>query len=241
MLNSEVIQENTLSYSLSKEVLQGDKVQMFIALLDKSLRPMEDGGTSLSFQESIQPLDCFDYWNRRKEQRYYVLLTKAAFSLNKPITAFNQESLTDVGYIQQTVKEYEVREMAENLFFLKGGVMSPDFYFRLHFLRPKQEVLPAEFTEALQYIQGQHPDLGTPDLLTIQHNYDYSRVMLHRTSEMSVVVSAYYEVNSGKTLQLNYTLSYIYNLPPDLLGGSEVLMDGIRKGALAVVQSARAI
>jgi len=42
-------------------------------------------------------------------------------------------------------------------------------------------------------------------------------------------------LNEEQTLAVNYTLNYIQNIPPSFIGGSDFLIDKIKKGIKALI------
>ncbi|MGB5321953.1 hypothetical protein, partial [Lutimonas sp.] len=75
----------------------------------------------------------------------------------------------------------------------------------------------------------------SPNLIVVQHNFQYGKVMFQETSKMSISISRYFQLNKEQTLAVNYTLNYIQNIPPSFIGGSDFLIDKIKKGIKALI------
>ncbi|MEH0153899.1 hypothetical protein V6R21_07105 [Limibacter armeniacum] len=235
---AKVITESSFDFSISRSELAEQHVQLYMLLLDKSLKPVYSKDKQISFQKDIRPLDYLNYWDKKQDERYYVLLTKAAYIVNTPVSFFTEKRLSDVNYIQETLPDYKVQSDNGKTFKIACGFMAPDFTYDLTFSSPDQDISP-QIQELIAYTAGQDTELGTPKISVVQHNYDFSRVMMHKTNKMSVSVTNIYDYGNNQTLQVNYTLNYIHNLPPELLGGSEMLIGEIRKGIFEYVNTTR--
>jgi hypothetical protein len=215
-------------------------IQFFGILLDEHLHPLyQSGKGAFSFEEDARPLDIYDYWSRRGEESYKVFLTKVAYAVNTKVSFFSEERLSNVAYISETLPEYTIKQLAPKRYEVDCGFFGPSFTYDLSFYRaPYQQ---SHIQHLLHYASVQNPELGTPTLATLHHNYNYSKVMMQRTSKMSVALTCYYPYQNSQTLVVNYTLNYIYELPPNFLGGYDLLIKKIKEGISDLITQTRTI
>jgi len=237
VLMPKVKREHNLDFKVDAQSLQEQNVQLYVALLDKSQRPMAvtGSGSLLNFKEDFLPFDVFEYWKKRKVgEKYFILMTKVAYLIPSDSRFFSPEKLADVGYLRKTMPEYKIDKIGEHRFKIDCGFMAPDFEYELDFLDTDSLQHPI-----LRQVEKLSPDLKRPQTAVLQHNYGYSRVLLHKTSKMSVSVSLYYPYGEGSTLAVNYTLNYIHELPPNFLGGANLLLKEIEKGICGHIAQTR--
>lgn len=228
-----------MEFKRSIEDYSPDSIFFFHGLINKSktYQP-EEQDSYFSFNEHAKPLDLFNYWEKKKEENYSVLMTKVAYVLDQPVHFFSKERLSDLQYIQQTMPEAKIQK-TDSIYHVSVGFGAPEIDYTLHF-----------FTA--QTFQQKHPELRTyfqkydnlnedPQLVVVQHNYDYGKVMFQKTSKMSISLSRYFLLNEQQTLVINYTLNYIHNFPPGFVGGSDLLLEKIKTGIKALVRETQKI
>jgi hypothetical protein len=81
----------------------------------------------------------------------------------------------------------------------------------------------------------------SPNLIVVQHNYQYGKVMFQETSKMSISITRYFQLNKEQTLAFNYTLNYIQNIPPSFIGGSDFLINKMKEGIKALINETQYI
>ena len=222
----EVIVENNLSFPTQALELDEQKIQLYMVLVDKQQKPVcMESGDNFSFEKEALPFDLSDYWKNRGQEDYHILMSKAVYQVEVEASFFSRSRLSDIGFINRTFSGPEIKKIGENQFQVSGGTFNPDFKYDLFFYQNKD--LTGKVRDLVNYTRKKNPELGSPVLTMLQHNYDYGRVMFHKTSKMSVTLSNYYALGS-KTVVVSYTLNYIHNLPPSLLGGPEALVGEIR-------------
>ena len=222
----EVVVENNLSFSTQALELDEQNIQLYMVLVDKQQKPVcMESGDNFSFEKEGLPFDLSDYWINRGQENYHILMSKAVYQVDVEASFFTQERLSDVGFVNRTFSGPEIRKIDKNTFQVSGGTFNPDFKYDMFFYRNGD--LSGKVRNLVNYAKKKNPELGSPVLTSVQHNYDYGRVMFHKTSKMSVTLSNYYAINS-KTVVVSYTLNYIHNLPPALLGGPEALVGEIK-------------
>jgi len=221
--------QSSLNFGLKKENWKTETIYFYHSLIEK-----EDvlGDSSIQFATLAKPLDILDYWGKRQEENYDVFLTKTAYVLNSPVSFFTEERLADINYIAASMPNGKV-DKKDSTYHLVLGFAAPDIDYILKFY--SDEVFNSKFPLLKDYFQKNDALDGNSSLIVLQHNYNYGRVMFQKTSKMSISISRYYKVDE-RTLVVNYTLNYIYNMPPGFLGGSDFLIDKIKQGIKALVE-----
>lgn len=229
----------TLEFDFSKEDYSCDSIFFYHCLLKKKTKEKAlDEVSSFSFTEHAKPLDLYDYWENKEEEKYDVLLTKVGYVLDKPIDFFSEERLSDPNYISQTMPAAKINKI-DSIYNIAVGFGTPEIDYTLHFYTPDE--FDQHYPDLKNYF-NKHDGLSlSPNLIVVQHNFKYGKVMFHQTSKMSISISRYFQLNNKQTLALNYTLNYIHNFPPSFIGGSDFLIDKIKEGIIALIDETQYI
>jgi hypothetical protein len=238
-----LLRENKMQFHIKKNLLERQDVQFYMVLLGKDLKPLSQmKDDHFPFEEVVKEMDLHQYWEKRGNEKYYVLLTKVSYLIDKDVHFYNEQRLSDVNYIRQTLPEYQIEKLNSRQFKINCGSFAPTFSYDLDFYRqPVCPVKNPKEKKLIDYTHSHHKELGAPALSVIQHNYHFGRVMLHKTSKMSVSIYNYYATEQQKTLVVNYTLNYIYELPPNILGGHELLIKEIANGIRQLIMRTREV
>lgn len=236
----DVVRENNIAFKADNNLIDDYGLQYFIEIMDKNMHSIEGyNKDTCDFKSSFIPLDLYHYWGKKGDEDYYVIINKAFYLMEKPVSYFSEKRLTDEKFIQATLPHYEIKKVSKEKFHIDCGSFAPEFDYDLSYYY-------APFTDhkakdIIEYIRSQNPEYGDPGIITIQHNYNFSKVLFHKTSKMSVAVYAYYPYRNNKTLVLNYTLNYVHNLPPKLFGGYKFMMHEIITGMKDLVGQTRKV
>jgi hypothetical protein len=234
-LDWEIMEE--LKFDLSNKDYRSDKIYFYHALINREASiAMNDPGFSLSQQAT--PLDIYNYMTKKGEEDYDVFFTKTGYVLNSPITFFTEERLSDVGYIAKTMPEAKVSQQ-DTTYHLAVGFGAPDIDYSLKFY--SNDEFESTFPTLTPYFSNNDGFVKSPDLIVVQYNFNYSRVMFQKTSKMSISISRYFAQDTAHTLVLNYTLNYIHNMPPKFIGGSDFLLDKIKEGIKALIEETQIV
>jgi len=232
-------EEKHLDFMINAPGVFGNKVQMYYALMtNDEVMLTSNFNENISFEKHFKPLDIFGYNGKRGEEEYYSLLTKTVYGLPQHVSFFSKERLSDLKYLQQVMPSNYITK-SENDYHLKVGFGAPDISYTLSFYDPAQlnHVYPglAEYFHKFDRIDKE------PEIVVVQHNHTFGKVMGQKTSLMSISVTRYFDAGNSQTLAVNYTLSYIYNLPPTLIGGGGMLINQMKKGIVALVRDTRSV
>jgi hypothetical protein len=226
-----------LNFDLSIEAYKSDEIHFYHALIDKaSSVATNDGRFSLS--KDAAPLDIYSHWNKKGEEDYDVFFTKTGYVLDAPITFFTKERLSDTGYIAKTMPEAKVSHQ-DSTYHLAMGFEAPDIDYSLKFYT--NDAFESTFPALIPYFSNNDGFLETPELIVVQYNFNYGRVMFQKTSKMSISISRYFAQDTAHTLVLNYTLNYIHNMPPKFIGGTDFLLDKIKEGIKALIEETQIV
>lgn len=229
--------EEILDFSLNPAELFDQNIQMFYALLDKDLNAVGcDANGIINFDTHMLPLDIHNYYLNRGEEAYYSLLTKTVYGINQHVSFFTEERLSDLNYLRE-IMPYNKLNKQEDSYFLEVGFGAPDISYSLDFYSNNE--LQAQFPELVNYFhQYDNTDLE-PSIAVFQHNHTFGKVLGQKTTKMSMSITRYFVQGENQTLAINYTLNYIHNLPPQLFGGENLLINQIKEGALALIRDTR--
>ena len=183
-------------------------------------------------------MDIFGYHNRRGDEEYYSLLTKTVYRLPQHVSFFSKEKLSDPKYLQQVMPSNQISKTS-NDYHLKVGFGAPDISYTLAFYSATQ--LKTTYPELVKYFHRFDGIEKDPGIVVVQHNHTFGNVMGQKTSKMSVSITRYFDAGNNQTLAVNYTLSYIHNLPPALIGGGGMLINQMKKGIIALVSDTRSV
>ena len=235
-----VVREKAIDFGTNPNVINNYDLQYFIEIRDKNMQTIEGyNKESADFMDCFKPLDVYDYWGKKGEESYYIILNKAIYLMEERVDYFTESLLTNENFIQQTLPQYNITKLDTKKYHIECGTFAPDFEYSLAYFQPPysdQKILPI-----LEYIKKQNPELGTPQTITLQHNYNFGKVLFQKTSKMSIAVFAYYPYQQDKTLILNYTLNYVHNLPPKIMGGHKIMMQEIVEGMRDLVLQTRKV
>ena len=223
-----------LGFDLPIDEYKEDKIYFFYALLDKNERLNGAASKSgFSFINHARPLDLYDYWDKRSDEKYDVLFTKTAYVLNQSMDFFSENRLSDSIFIAKTMPSAKINK-TDSVYHLTFGFGIPDIDYTLRFCTNDQ--FDMQYPILNDYFSLYDGLEEKPAFIVIQHNFNYGRVMFQKTSKMSISISRYFSVTQEKTLVFNYTLNYIHNMPPALLGGSNFLLNKIKEGIQIIVE-----
>lgn len=224
-------QFESLEFGSRLEDYSTDSIFFYHAFVKNDANDSSPTG-NFSFSDHARPLDLHDYWKNRGDEQYHVLMTKVGYVLDKPVEFFSEQRLSDPGYIAKTIPGAKVKKTGSS-YHLSAGFGAPEIDYTLDFYSP------GEFDHkypALRTYFGKYdgPELS-PEMVVVQHNYHYGKVMFQKTSKMSLSITRYFRFNEDQTLVMNYTLNYILNIPPDFVGGDDFLIQKIKQGIKALI------
>jgi hypothetical protein len=225
-----VRREERITFETDARFQEGGGVQYFYELIDRD----QDALARESFA-MLQPLDVRGRWAGRKEP-FHVLVSRIVYTIDKDVSFFTAERVTDVAYMNTILPGADIRRKAPGEYTV---TKTPANSFTVRYLG--REALTATPRDAaLERFLSLAPDPGLPDSVVVQENFDFARVMGVRTSELSITWTAHYPLGPGRTRVHVCTMSLLYNLPPFFLGGRQRVHDEALGGALMLIQALRA-
>lgn len=232
-----IFNENTLDFTINKQSIFGEEIQMFCALLEKDKSPARcDYNGDINFHRQILPLDIYNYYENRGDEEYYSLLTKTTYGIQKDISFFSSDRLSNEYYLKAVMPNNKIQKV-DDYYELEVGFGAPDITFKLDFFSNKE--LSKQFPDLVDYFEKHDFIDQEPAITVFQHNYKFSKVLGQKTTKMSISVTRYFEDSKDQTLVINYTLNFIHNLPPAILGGAELLVNQMKEGVIALVRDTR--
>ncbi|MBX2841852.1 MAG: hypothetical protein KTR26_08765 [Flammeovirgaceae bacterium] len=235
--------ERSLDFVVDKTTLENEDIQYYLLLVDKEgevISETSDIATEFSFEEQAKPFDIFNYWDKKGDDKYFILVTKVAYVVDKEIGFFSEEKLSDASFLNDRLPDYKIEEIGERKYKIQGSFFAPSFEFDLAFYKPPYNQNNEVKDLVVNMCHSQKVDgLPMPSLTMVQHNYNFSKVLLQRTSKMSMSISNFYPFEKDKTLEINYTLNYIYELPPKFLGGHNIVINEILDGIKGLIIKTR--
>ena len=229
----------TLEFDFPIKDYSSDSIFFYHSLLKRTANeePLAEA-TPFSFPDHAKPLDLYDYWEHKGEEQYDVLLTKVAYVLDKSVHFFSEERLADPGYISQTMPTAKINKI-DSIYHISIGFGAPEIDYTLHFYSPEE--FESQYPKLKNYFKIYDGIDLSPNLIVVQHNYQYGRVLFQKTSKMSISITRYFQLNKEQTLAINYTLNYIQNIPPSFIGGSDFLIDKIKEGIKGLIDETQYI
>ncbi|WP_020531769.1 hypothetical protein [Flexithrix dorotheae] len=244
-INAEPVlkKENRLEFQIDETILNGKDIQYYLILVDKEgkvISETKENESEFSFEKQVKPFDIYNYWDKKGDEEYFILMTKVAYVVDKDISFFSEKKLSDVNFLNERLPDYKIEETGDKKYKIHCGFLAPSFEYDLSFYRPPYSQHP-EIKSLVQNIciEQINTKLPMPSLTLVQHNYNFSRVLMQKTSKMSVSVSNFYAFEEDKTLEINYTLNYIYELPPKFLGGHDLVINEILDGIKGLIIKTR--
>ncbi|QCK15980.1 hypothetical protein [Mangrovivirga cuniculi] len=219
------IKENSFDFRIDTEKLLNGSYQYFISYKPKGELP---SGTKKDDFSRFLKYDIYNVLNKNKDEDYHVIMSKTAYVVDAPSDFFSSNRVKDLSFIRKTLPEYEVSLKEDGNYKIGSSGMAPDFEYSLRTFYPEyKEPLLKYF---LKNVTTHDYPGKTPMMVTLQHNYNFSTVLWQKTNKMSVVFCAYYPIGENKTLIINHTLNLVHNVPPKLIGGSDMMIDMIVEG-----------
>jgi|GEM_PF-1613953 len=176
--------------------------------------------------QHLQALDLENDWGRRSEN-YFVMFTKMAYVVNQDISFFRETRLNDLEYQRAICRKPGLRQVNVSTFSDPGTKTQPSSDFSLSVLETSNEV--SAFGRSAESITAFDPELGAPQTLVIQRSDNFGPLLGMRTSKAARASFAYYPLGPNRTLVVNYSISFLYAVPPGFVGG----VDRLRKEILA--------
>ncbi|MDH4466992.1 MAG: hypothetical protein QE271_02970 [Bacteriovoracaceae bacterium] len=213
-----------INFAIDSQVLDQGVVKYFYEFLDQNLVPIPDdnkfnrsGGNSESFNK-LKNLDIDNNAEfKQKNNHLYVGLNKTVYSLNKPISFFSENQICNFSFIKKILSTLKLSENSHCNFHVLGSVTTPSMDFRLYFYSAPDF---QNLASPLKNFFKDFSQLGEPEAVTFQYNYNFGNIMFQKTADSSYTLTQYYSIDSTKTLVVVYSMSYIFNAPPGFAGGA---------------------
>ena len=228
---------DSLEFDTRLEDYSSDSIFFYHAFIKNAVDDDIQSG-NFSFPDHAKPLDIYDYWGKRGDEQYHVLMTKVGYVLDKPVDFFSEERLADPSYISKTIPEAKIKK-AGSAYHISTGFGAPEIDYTLDFYSP--EKFDLQYPDLKDYFEKYDGPELSPNLVVVQHNYNYGKVLFKKTSKMSVSISRYFQLNEEQTMVVNYTLNYILNMPPDFVGGNDFLIKKIKQGIKALIDETQVV
>ena len=227
----------SLAFDARLEDYSTDSILFYHAFVKNGADENTKSG-NFCFQNHARPLDLFDYWEKRGDEHYHVLMTKVGYVLDKPVDFFSEERLSNPGYISQTIPEAKVKKTGST-YHISVGFGAPEIDYTLDFYSPEE--FDHQYPALTDYFKNYDGLELSPSLVVVQHNYHYGKVLFQKTSKMSISISRYFQRNKEQTMVVNYTLNYILNIPPELIGGNDFLIEKIKQGIKDLIDETQVV
>jgi hypothetical protein len=211
--------EPQVDFAVDRAYLASGNIQYFFQLAAPGARPSNTPALA-----HLVALDFDGEWARR-DREYHVFLNRMVFVVDKDISFFTQQQLSDVDYMNSVLPGFEISRLSPTSF---RAQKMPACTFELTYRgRDAAPLKPA-------LLLGDEPGERGPEVL--QHNHDFARVMGFQTSRMSMTLTSHRALAPGKTLIDSSTFGLVYNLPPAFLGGEERIQTEARDAAVSLAQ-----
>jgi hypothetical protein len=164
----------------------------------------------------------------------YVMMSRIVHTLDKDVGFFSAERVLDLDYMKTVGPQFRLTQKSPGVFHV-GRTPANDFTLE-HLDEAQLAATPrAPALDQVDALCG-----PGPQVLVVQRNTGFARVMGWRTAEASFTFTAHHRVAAGRTRVCVVTLSYLVNVPPFFLGGAARVHDESLKEALALIRALRA-
>jgi len=204
-------------------------VQYFYDFFDKD----EATGKEREFA-AFQGLDPAGRWEARQDPLYRVV-ARFVYEIEKDVSFFSAARVKDVAYMNRVCPSCGIREAAGGLFRVS---QVPANTSRVHhFDRGQFQGVQSEpwARNLLALSKG----MGPPDVVVLQENFNFERILGMRTGEGSATVTSHHCVGPGRTRIAVHLVTLMHNIPPFFLGGTGRVQDVTLEGALSLIRHLR--
>lgn len=220
-----VIRYADLDFAARPEFLSKGNLEYYYQLLNKDSGEQDEKDSFSNRTKAAELLFKLDTDGARKKalasgDKIYVLTAKVASVAGKDLSFFVRHAL-DENYLRALLPKVGIRKQGKEpgLFVAEGSTWVPTATLRMELIKPEnyKAIQNPGLLELLQLDRG----LGEPALIVTQHYSDFGTKFWSKTSAMSRTVSKYYPITIGglsRTLIIDYTISYLYNVPPQVFG-----------------------
>lgn len=205
----------------------GRGVQLFFELISRDVRAEDHRSFNL-----LRPLDKENLWDKKSEP-LYVLASRLAFVVDKDISFFSESRLQDEDYLTRLLPAFQIKRISKNGF---RSDASPKHQFEISYFdrEASREAWPRSLLGTNRFEQF-------PDVVLVQHNHGFEKVLGFKTARMGQTLSLHYALGEGRTLVVAWSLSYLYNIPPFFLGGEARVLREARLASLALIGNLRGL
>jgi len=226
-----VRREQVARFSVDEPFLARGGVQYFYDFFEKE----EPLAGELEFS-SFRDLDPSRRWESRREPLYRVI-ARFVYVIDKDVAFFSAERVKDVAYMNQVCPSCDIQAAPGGLY--RVGQMPANTSRIRHFDRGQFQAAQAE--PWAQQVLGLSRELGTPDAVVLQENFDFQRILGMKTGEGSATVTTHYALGPGRTRIAVHLVTLMHNIPPFFLGGTGRVHDVTLDGALSLIRHLRGL
>jgi hypothetical protein len=226
--------ERTYRFALNDSTLDRGTPQYFSLFIPKAENPEQHA----AFRDSVA-LDFPGYYRNRGNDDYAIMLGRVVFTVDRPVSAYTRNRLLDVQRMNRLIPEFPSRRATQEGpgVFLSDG--NPSCKFKIEIFTRDELLALGGSRPELRYPETIHPELGVPEVISLQHNYDFGRMLGFKTSRGAITLTAHYARGPRQTLVSTVSLSYLENTPPAIWGGAQLVMDTSRDATLLLVERLR--
>ncbi len=211
--------EERPDFKIDEDFQRRGGVQVFIELANAETLP----ATNSRFQ-MFQVIDRRDRLKAIAEP-VHVAMVRVSYLIEKDVSFFSEQRLRDLSYVRAIAPDMDVRARTDGSFTVSR---IPSNRFTLTYRDSAREV------PEIAALAG---STGAP--VVEQENSDFGRVMGWRTGAWSSTWTFHEPVARGQTRVTVLTLSYLYNVPPDFMGGERRVVRETMEQTLAMIDRLR--
>ncbi len=200
--------EANAHFKVNLEALCQGHVQYYFALVTPDGRSLErdvdDEAVALAF-EQMKRIDVKKTWRRMKDENLHAMISRVAYVAEQPIDFFSESQTHDVGFMNSVAPQFKVQKSAHGTYEIVGCVVRgiPSSRFTMQYMKgAAARNFPIPFGS------------GEADVVVLQHNFDFGRILGMKTSSASYAATAHYALDDCRTLIVNCAVGYIYTIPP---------------------------
>ena len=165
----------------------------------------------------VQPLDTAGVLATSDASTYYIQVSKVAYRVARPLSYFSADRICSVAHLENIYQGSGVTQVSPCEFQINSPSPTPDYTLDLTWF-DNQSTQPV--SRGLSSLDG---GMGAPAISVTQNAHDFSRLLGARTVLSVTTILNYYPVSATETDVITYSLSFIYNIPPGILGGANAI------------------
>lgn len=156
------------------------------------------------------------------KDKIYSLILRVVYVIDKPLETFvRNETLNDVEFLNHVMGGDLAQKISNNTFNIAKKDVTPGYTTTRDLLTSSLELSDHYGANVGLLPVGTliNKTIAEP-VFMLQNSTDFTKVLNVKSSKMARNLTAYYKVENNKIIVDSYTLVHLYNVPPNMIGGT---------------------